>query len=88
MNVRDICAAHLTAAGFSGLYEADECACEVADLFPCGNSIGMLSDCEAGYVRRCDECPRTDNDCPLYMREPGGFCVGRTSDFPGPREAE
>lgn len=49
----EIIMAYLVANGFDGLYNRDgECACEVADLFPCG-SAGVRW-CRAGYRQPCD----------------------------------
>lgn len=85
MQVRDICVQHLKTAGFDGLFSVDgECACTTDDLMPCSNSVTGISDCEAGYVRLCDDCPLLPKgSCPVSEPgRPGSFCVGRTSDFP------
>lgn len=51
MTLIEIVSAYLTANGYGGLYNEGECACEKADLAPCGQ-IGM--DCTPGYRAPCD----------------------------------
>lgn len=51
--VREMVVAALRAGGFDGLYNADgECACELANLFPC-DGVGEIGACRAGYKRTC-----------------------------------
>jgi hypothetical protein len=50
--VKQILEHFLINRGFDGLFNPDgECACEIAELFPCGESF---SDCEPGYKVPCD----------------------------------
>ena len=49
--IREMVAAHLAANGFDGLWQCGgECACEVDDLFPCGEPG---EECLAGYLAPC-----------------------------------
>lgn len=54
----------LEAKGFTGLYVAGECACELGDLAPCGcteeDEDGYINGCEPGHVIR-DPSRRTDD---------------------------
>jgi hypothetical protein len=56
----------LTARGFDGLYNVGgSCACEVGDLFPCGErELG----CKPGVKRPClsDDCP-LDGRCDFHV---------------------
>lgn len=53
--VIQIIKAHLTAGGFDGLMNSEsECACDLADLQPCGESFG---DCSPGYRGADPESP-------------------------------
>lgn len=55
-DVYDMTKSHLMREGFDGLYdEGWECACEIADLAPCGE---MRASCIAGYRYWCE-----DADC-------------------------
>lgn len=51
MNVIQIVQAHLVANGFDGLFNYRMCACETADLAPCGN---IMAECCAGHKTPCD----------------------------------
>ena len=51
MDVREIIKKYLIDNGFDGLFDPDECACEIADLMPCGEYCGS---CEPGYKGPCD----------------------------------
>ena len=47
-------ARRLRKAGYDGLYAPHMCACEVDDLYPCGQ---RGKDCRPGYKADCtDEC--------------------------------
>ncbi len=47
-------ARQLRKAGYDGLYHPGECACEVDDLYPCGE---RHPDCRPGYKGPCtDDC--------------------------------
>lgn len=51
MNVKQIVAAHLVETRHDGLFNAyAECACELADIMPCG---GDSAECEPGYRHPC-----------------------------------
>ncbi len=52
MDVQAIVKKYLEENGFDGLYEPGECACEINDLFPCGE--GSLVHCKPGYKGPCD----------------------------------
>lgn len=52
-NLKELVAEKLKADGFDGFYNEDgECACEVSDLFPCGEP--SMTGCRAGYKGPCD----------------------------------
>jgi len=53
ITVRSIVRAFLVSAGYDGLCHRDaECACELADLFPC-ESEGV-EQCQPGYRTPCN----------------------------------
>lgn len=82
-DLSDYLAEKLRGDGFSGLYD-DDCCCELGDLIPC---IEASARCRPGYKHECDECPRTEDDCPVGdWCTPGGFCVGPDKDFPEARD--
>lgn len=59
MMLSEALAAHLKANGYDGLLEVDcECACEVSDLMPCGNSPLDVAECGAAWKIVTDP-----NDC-------------------------
>lgn len=69
MDVYDIVSVYLNDNGFDGLYRPGDCACKLDDLAPCGE---MRADCEAGYLKKVDNClehdfhigaKNSDNDC-------------------------
>lgn len=63
MNIKEIIERHIKETGQDGLYNADaECACELADLMPCG---GDISTCAPGYRHSCD----CGEDCNFHMKE-------------------
>ena len=72
LTAHEIVVQWLDANGFDGL-ASDECACDIADLAPCGN-IGP--DCQAGYKASCpggEECDG-DGECDFHIlpeRRPG-----------------
>jgi hypothetical protein len=39
--------------GYDGLYSTEECACEISDLFPCGEPSSLL-ECHPGYKYPAD----------------------------------
>ena len=51
MTVLDIVTAYLKQHGFDGLYSDGECACNLDNLAPCGESF---SRCWPGYQLPCD----------------------------------
>lgn len=52
-DVRDIVTQYLKDHKFDGLYsEAGECACQISDMFPCGD--GPFPECSAGVKIPCD----------------------------------
>lgn len=65
MNVKKIVAKHLSETGHDGLYnDSAECACELADLMPCG---GDSAECEPGYRHPCD----CGEGCDFHMNARG-----------------
>ena len=64
MTAFDIVKKYLEDNGYEGLC-GDECGCELADLFPCGEFGG---DCVPGYKVPCDpeECP-AEGKCAWHM---------------------
>jgi hypothetical protein len=40
--------------GYDGLYSSEECACEITDLFPCGEPQN-LHECHPGYKSAAPE---------------------------------
>ena len=56
MNVTSMVKFFLRQEGYDGLYDdGGECACEIADIAPCGS---MKETCLAGYRYWCE-----DSDC-------------------------
>jgi hypothetical protein len=51
VNLKEIVLDYLMRNGFDGLFLPVDCACEKADLFPCGDP---REDCEAGYRTPCN----------------------------------
>jgi len=52
MELRDIMKQWLEANGYDGLYNSQvDCACELSDLFPCGEPA---LECSAGHKTACD----------------------------------
>ncbi len=49
--VLDIVKEYLQAHGYDGLWNEGNCACFVADLEPCGES---MTSCQPGYRAPCD----------------------------------
>lgn len=47
MNVKKIVKKYLTAHGFDGLYQSDDCSCPIHDLMHCDQ---LWCDCTAGYL--------------------------------------
>lgn len=73
MNVKEIIKKYLQENFFDGLYCPGECACELDDLFPCGE--GDLVHCQPGYRGPCD-CGDHDfhiGPKPLKGQEPCDF---------------
>lgn len=71
--VHDIVKAHLTENEFDGLFNEDcGCACQLSDLFPCGECFDC---CEPGYKTECDG-PYEDPDR-SWCGGDCGFHVGR-----------
>ena len=68
--VKEIVQAHLAAAGYDGLTDEDECACELADLMPCGNPN---NGCAAAYRVPCvpEECDSEGGKGHFHMRSAG-----------------
>ncbi len=62
MEVRDIVIEYLKANNLDGLYsDGGECACELSDLQPCGESF---SDCHPGIKKTWDELTEKEQfDC-------------------------
>ena len=50
MNVRDVLE-YLKKNGFDGLFNDNECACDLADLCPCDSEI---EECQPGHKKPCD----------------------------------
>ena len=48
--VRVIVASWLEVHGFDGLFNEDECACDLSELMPCGSNP---DGCTAGYKAAC-----------------------------------
>lgn len=63
VDVKEIVADYLIANGYDGLFDGDDCGCEVADLFPCG----CVNNCKAAYKVVCNY------GCGEY-----GFCMSET----------
>lgn len=51
MNTHEMIIKYLTDNGFDGLFSENECACELADLMPCGED--NIGECRAGYKVEC-----------------------------------
>jgi hypothetical protein len=51
MTVRQIVEKYLRENGYDGLYNSNDCACDLNDLMPCGFWDG---DCKAGYKHSCN----------------------------------
>lgn len=51
MTVREIVEKYLRENGFDGLFDENDCACDIGGLFPCDEYFG---ECEPGYKTRCD----------------------------------
>ena len=67
MTVHDIIKGWLIEHGYDGLYHANDCGCEVGDLFPCGE---VQNDCAPGHKIPCDpETCSADGDCPHHIGE-------------------
>lgn len=51
MTLRELTADWLKSHGYEGLFDPDECACEVSDLMPCDEPNPK---CEPGIKTKCD----------------------------------
>lgn len=51
VTVHDIIKGYLVANNFDGLFNEEYCACQLSDLFPCGE---CFDTCEPGYKTPCD----------------------------------
>lgn len=47
-NVRDIVEAYLTANGYEGLWDGEDCGCRLGDLIPCD---GRIEWCKPAYIQ-------------------------------------
>lgn len=71
MEVKEIVKKYLEDNGYGGLYDGEECGCEVEDLAPCGE---MPDTCIAGYKIPCPRIadPDGEHSCeciPDYQNE-------------------
>ncbi len=64
--IREMVEHRLRADGFDGLWQCGgECACELGDLFPCGEPN---SNCNAGYRGPCTGMGcAADGDCDFHI---------------------
>ncbi len=51
MTISEIVKEYLIKNGYDGLYQKGECACIIADLFPCSEPS---ENCTAGHKNPCD----------------------------------
>jgi len=64
MDVINIVREYLIKNGYDGLFQSNECACEITDLAPCGE---FQTDCIAGYKGPCICGQGCDFD--IYLRK-------------------
>ena len=63
--VEEIIQSWLMQNGYTGLFYSGECACEIDDLFPCGE---IERYCEAGYKVDCTENCNHDDLCDWHIQ--------------------
>lgn len=61
MRLIEIVKAGLIANGFDGLYNQNNCGCELGGLAPCGD---VQSDCRGGYKHALSTMPNAFVICP------------------------
>jgi len=74
MDVKQILCEYLTEHGYDGLYLPALCACEVADLAPCGEDFGH---CRPGYKYKLSDTCEHDSYCSTCA---GGWGIRANKD--------
>ena len=64
MTLKELVEKWLRENGYDGLFNPDDCACDLNDLFPCDCP---QADCEPGYL--CD-CDCRDHDWHICREKP------------------
>lgn len=60
MNIREIIKEYLLKNGFGGLFNNEDCGCDIDDLFPCDN---CPDECVPAYKVRCSPDACNNKEC-------------------------